>query len=82
MKRKQHFLKILPEYFEMVRSGNKPFEVRKNDRNFKVGDTLILREFDGENYTGKEFEVDILCVFDEPEYVKEGFVILGLNYFF
>lgn len=30
-----HELKILPEYFEAVVSGNKRFEIRKNDRNYK-----------------------------------------------
>jgi ASC-1-like (ASCH) protein len=42
-----HELKILPEYFEAVRSGEKRFELRKNDRNFKVGDWVGLREFNG-----------------------------------
>lgn len=37
-----HELKILPEYFEAVTSGRKQFEIRKNDRDFKVGDQLIL----------------------------------------
>ncbi|BDX40303.1 hypothetical protein K6D_03770 [Enterococcus faecium] len=39
-----HELKILPEYFEAVTSGRKQFETRRNDRNFKVGSQLILRE--------------------------------------
>ena len=41
-----HALKIYPEYYEAVKSGKKPFEVRKNDRDFKVGDILALNEFD------------------------------------
>ena len=53
-----HALKIYPEYYEAVKSGKKPFEVRKNDRDFKVGDILALNEFDpleGEKgqYTGR-----------------------------
>ena len=50
---KTHELKTLPEYFELVRTEVKNFEVRKNDRDFKVGDLLILKEWNGE-YTGRD----------------------------
>ena len=33
-----HALKTLPEYFEAVLENKKTFELRKNDRDFKVGD--------------------------------------------
>ncbi|WP_331384989.1 DUF3850 domain-containing protein [Bacillus badius] len=42
----KHELKIYPQYFKAVVSGKKSFEIRKNDRDFKVGDTLLLHEFD------------------------------------
>lgn len=32
---KIHELKILPKYYEKVLSGEKRFELRKDDRNFK-----------------------------------------------
>ena len=41
-----HDLKILNCYFESQLSEVKTFEVRKNDRDFRVGDTIILREID------------------------------------
>ena len=37
-----HALKTLPEYFEAVWENKKTFELRKNDRDFKVGDYLAL----------------------------------------
>lgn len=51
-----HQLKTWPFYFEEVFMGRKSFEVRVNDRNFKVGDYIILKEWnpDTEKYTGRE----------------------------
>ncbi len=40
-------LKTLPEYFQAIIDGKKPFEIRCNDRNFKTGDFYILEEFTG-----------------------------------
>ena len=50
-----HDLKLWPEYFDVVASGVKSFEVRKNDRKFAVGDELLLREWEPrtESYTGR-----------------------------
>ena len=37
-----HVLKTVQPYFEALWSGEKRFEVRKNDRGFEVGDSLCL----------------------------------------
>lgn len=42
----KHELKIWPVYYERVANGSKTFEVRRNDRNFQMGDEVILREWD------------------------------------
>lgn len=78
---KTHELKILPKYFNEVYSGNKTFEVRKNDRNFKVGDMLILKEWDIENqkFTGNQVKRKITYILDNTIYLKKGFVILSLS---
>ena len=39
----EHILKTNAEYWEAVRTGEKMFEVRRNDRGFQIGDALILR---------------------------------------
>ena len=76
---KRHFVKIKPQYFEAVLCGIKNFEVRYNDRDYKVGDTLVLREFRNGVFTGRELEKNIVYILDNSEYLKEGFVILGLK---
>lgn len=44
-----HELKIWPQYYCRVANGTKTFEVRKNDRGFQPGDTVILKEYDPTN---------------------------------
>lgn len=46
-----HRLKTWPEPFAAVVSGEKTHEVRKDDRGFKVGDTLVLCEWIPESAT-------------------------------
>lgn len=58
-----HALKTWPEFFKLIESGEKTFEIRYgNDRKFRVGDTLLLQEYDpskilDERYTGNQIEV-------------------------
>ena len=77
---KVHELKILPEYYKAVKKGTKRFELRKDDRDYAVGDMIVLHEWNGERYTGsKDLYIPILYVLrDCPEYgLKEGYCILG-----
>lgn len=71
--------KILPEYFRSVVNGTKKFEIREDEDNLQICDVLILREWDGEKYTGKAIEKNIDYVLrDVPEYgLMPGYVILG-----
>lgn len=56
-----HVLKIHPTYFESILFGKKKFEIRQcEDRNFNVGDSLLLKEYClVEGYSGKEILVDV-----------------------
>lgn len=48
---KIHYLKTEREYRYAVHRGEKNFEVRRNDRDFQVGDILILTPLPGETDT-------------------------------
>lgn len=75
-----HAVKILPQYFKDLVTGKKTFEVRKNDRNYKVGDFIALNEYNPKKgYSGKFVMFKITYVLDNPEYCKTGYVILGLS---
>lgn len=70
-----HELKTWPEYFEAVLKGQKHFEIRKNDRNFQVGDYLRLCEYDPDlqrftgNYVKKRVTFILQGGFGLPENV-------------
>ena len=49
----RHELKTHRVFYKACVDGRKTFEIRRNDRNFYVGDELLLREIDGSGeYTG------------------------------
>ena len=75
-----HELKTLPGYFLALIGDRKTFEVRKKDRDYKVGDVLILKEWNKDKgYTGYATKRKISYILDNPDYCKEGFVILGIK---
>lgn len=49
---KIHELKLDIKYFDDVKNGNKNFEIRKNDRDYQIGDILELKAWteDTEKY--------------------------------
>ncbi len=77
----KHQLKILPEFFDAVKCGNKRFELRKNDRNYQVGDMLILEEWDGQQYTGDSIVRFVTYVYHGKGKfgLAEGYCILGIS---
>ena len=73
-----HELKIQSEYFEVVNNKTKTFEIRKNDRNFKVGDKILLREIDScSRYTGGISWWKITYMTDYAQ--QEGYVVMAIE---
>ena len=78
---KTHELKILPQYFEAVRTGTKNFELRKDDRDYQVGDLIHFREWSEGSYTGRTMALRPICYIlrNCSEYgLQDGYCILGL----
>jgi hypothetical protein len=82
MTMKKHELKVWPPFFNDIISGRKEFEVRENDRGFKVGDHLVLKEYDPktEKYTGFSVEKEIRYILPGGAFgIEEGFCVLQLG---
>jgi hypothetical protein len=90
MESQTHILKTDPLVFEDVWQHKKTFELRKNDRNFRIGDTLILKEtyHTGEemkngkslSYTGREIGCIVFHILNGPIYgLAEGWCIMSIG---
>jgi thymidylate kinase len=59
-----HQMKSWPELFESIISGAKRHELRRNDRDFRVGDFIQLQEYDPAKsaYTGRSTRLQITYI--------------------
>lgn len=83
MPKKLHRLKTWPQYFAPAAAGIKPFEVRKEDRGFSVGDHLALEEWDPKTgeYSGRYVEREITYIFTPvPGLANESRPVLQADY--
>lgn len=79
-----HNRKTTPEFFEDVRTGLKTFEIRDVDPEvgpMKVDDVLVLKEWDGEKYTGRVEVRNVSYVLVGPyrDLIPEGTQIVGMT---
>lgn len=74
-----HEIKLAASYYGDVVSGRKRFELRKNDRKYKVGDGLRLLEYKDGKFTGRVIETDIVYILEEHSGLEEGYCILGME---
>lgn len=73
-----HELKILPVHYQPVVDGLKLAELRKNDRDFQVGDHIILKEWENGCYTGNQTGREIIHIADVGSYLP-GYVLLSMK---
>ncbi len=81
--------KIWPEYFDLIVSGKKKFDMRVADFNINEGDTLLLEEWDPKTkeYTGRKVKKKVgyvakfkLDAFGQESQIKEkGIQIISME---
>lgn len=79
---KLHELKTETKYFKLVWNGLKRFEIRLNDRNYKVLDMVKLNEWDTEkkDCTDRYIFGYISCIIDGGQFgLDENYCVFGLN---
>lgn len=89
-----HHLKCWPKYFDLVSKGLKHCEIRRNDRDYAVGDVVVLDEWDPRmvilvprGYTGRMISGEIVTLTTPadledvaPGALGSGYVILGMKW--
>lgn len=84
---RRHEVKVWPSYFAAIKSGQKTFEWRRNDRDYAVGDVLVLREYDptrgavvpGLGYTGECVEASITYKAEGVFGIPVGYCVLAIR---
>ena len=77
-----HELKTWKKYFVEIFSGQKQFEVRLNDRDFKMYDELLLQEWDPakQEYTGRILHRRIDYILHGGQFgIDEGYVVMSIS---
>lgn len=80
-----HELKTHPDQFDdIAKRCIKHFEYRKNDRNFKIGDSLWLRKYNNDlkyYYQGESITVRITHIIYGPNFgIPDGYCIMSIKY--
>jgi hypothetical protein len=83
----QHKLKCWTALLRDIWNGKRRFDIRKNDQNFEVGDTILLQEYfpDKDQYGNIEIECRISYILNDAYILsefnglKEGYVIFGFE---
>lgn len=75
-----HEIKISREFQDAVLSGEKPFEVRYNDRGYQKGDIVIFQVVNRQNVVepldGKKFEITYVL---SGWHIEQDYVVFGIK---
>jgi ParB family transcriptional regulator, chromosome partitioning protein len=80
-----HELKISYDYYDDVVDGLKTFEIRLNDRDFKVGDLIFLNELADDTtaekpkFSGRQALVEIKYILSDFIGLADGYVAMSIH---
>lgn len=77
--KKLHQVKIASQIFMDVCIGRKTFELRKNDRDYEVGDLLEMFEYKDGKCTERAVRAWISYILENYKGLEDGYCILGIN---
>lgn len=86
----EHKVKCWPDYYEAIKRGDKNFDVRRDDRGYQRGDTLLLQKYgSGHGYytdpvrgrfSYDEIRREITYVLTGGQFgIEPGYVVLSLK---
>jgi hypothetical protein len=73
-----HHLKTVQPYYAASEIGEKTFELRKDDRNYAIGDILHLCEWDGNQETWRSHYKQVTYILRDAPYVPNGYACLAV----
>lgn len=81
MNRRIHKLKTVGPFYQDVQDEMKPFEIRYDDRAYRVNDYLQLCEWDGKAFTGRHVWRRVIYVLSSGQFegLAAGYVCMALQ---
>lgn len=86
---REHNIKVWSEYWESLSSGEKTFEVRRDDRGYQKGDILVLEKYNREECRHERLystnakitmRRKITFILTGGQFgIEPGFVVMGLK---
>lgn len=78
---KIHVVKSWPKLFGEILAGTRKHDLRLNDRDYQVRDTLWLHEYDPDRqaYTGRDLKVVISAMTSGAEGLSPDYVVLSIE---
>lgn len=76
-----HTLKVWPDHYKALATGQKSFELRRDDRGYREGDYLLLCEFDPESqaFTGASLSRKVTNILRDFAGLQPGYVVMALR---